>query len=164
MKNYKSVLLSVCLIMDFSLSIRAAQNLPNGEFLLALKAVEPIIKKGTSPEFLFTIKNISNGTKKILNVEKRLDLLNAYCRLVVTQKGGQSVKNLMSEMWDPGPFGDSDYIEIPPGGEKKIRITKYSLVLKALPPGIYETYIRYWPNPRDRSEYPSPMAEFAVTE
>ena len=110
------------------------------------------------------VANVSDSVKKILDAEHRINLQHAYYRLILTQKGGLPVKNLLVSISDPAPIRGSDYIEIPPGGEKSFKFKTFPLLIKLLPPGVYEAYIRFWPIPYQSTAYASPVVQFTITE
>jgi hypothetical protein len=139
---------------------------PSGtnDLVLSLDAIEPVIAAGSVPRVRLTLTNVSDHVCRVLDVERRGDLRDTYCNLVVL-KDGKPV-DVPRAISDPGPVSDTDWLAILPKGTKTIVLTRFPDQFEALPPGVYEAYVDFWRDPYQSHDtaYKSPWARFTVTK
>jgi hypothetical protein len=155
----------ILLVTFLAVGYAAERSHYTRDFALRLEPVASQIRTGTAPLFRLTLTNISDHTRRILNVDgRRADLQHSYYDLVIWKAG--------KEMWvpraisDPGPISDADWLEIAPSATKSFLLTNFPQDLKTLRPGDYEASIRFWRDPytSHSNAYDSPKAKFTIIE
>jgi hypothetical protein len=141
----------------------AEPKAPHGKpIVLSLEVVEREIRAGTAPTFRLTLKNISEGAEKVLDIRNRAGLQDTYYDLEVTQDG--KPVHVPRAISDPGPIDDTAFLSLSPGGSVTFVLSNFATALEELPPGSYQASVRFWQDPYQDSEtsYKSPEVTFTV--
>lgn len=133
---------------------------------LSLDAVSDTIKRGESPTFKLTIRNVGDAPERIIDLtgKRRRDLQDTYYYLEVTQAGKLvDVPRIIS---DPGPVVEQDFVELKPGEQVTFDLTRFPSMFGWLPPGKYQGRVCFRQDPFAPWEnaFYSPDAEFTVGE
>lgn len=160
MRKFKIIVAGLMLVLAV-VTAGEIKAKPKRDFLLSLQAINKQIPVGTRPKFRLTLKNVSQHTRRALNVAARPDLQHSYYELVVTQNGKRV--ELPVAISDPGPISDDDYIKISPGARKVFILSSFPLMLEKLQPGDYKAYVLFQQNPYNHATlYKSQEAMFSV--
>jgi hypothetical protein len=130
---------------------------------VVLSTPTPRVRAGQKPRFTVAIRNGTDRPLKLLDVRegRRSDLQVNYFELIVAR--GSDAVDVPIAIADPGPIGDGDFLELPPGGAVELRDLEYKRDLRELPAGEYDVVLLFWrdpfaPNTRCRSS----SAQFVV--
>jgi hypothetical protein len=120
----RSLFVAVAICISFlRVTVSNAQPSATNGLGLSLQAIDPVIKAGSSPRFSLTVTNVSDHVCRVLDFERRADLRDTYCNLVVLRDG--KPVDVLRAISDPGPFSDSDYLLILPGHAKTFMLARF---------------------------------------
>lgn len=114
---------------------------------VSLSAETPHVKIGVRPRFSATIRNGTHRSVRLLDLRqgRRPDLQAAYLELFVLR--GAKVVEVPIPIADPGPLGDGDFIDLPPGATMGVNDLSYTRTLNELPAGEYDAIVLFWRDP-----------------
>jgi hypothetical protein len=108
----------------------------------SLRVSPTVVKVGSVPAFTLVLRNGSQRPVRLLDVRagRRTDLAHNYYELVL-QQNGQTLKNLLRAIADPGPIDTADYFVLSPASAVEIPLTT-SADLSSLRIGQYAAHVR----------------------
>ncbi len=135
------------------------------KMVVKLEIAQREIKYGEVPKFKVEVKNISDKAIKVLNVNNRIDLQHAYCKIVLVSE--ENLSQLPEIISDPGPIDkDHDYLLIPAGGKVIFKIESLTVDARSLIPGNYkaQALFRFDPINAPLEKYQSQELKFRITK
>jgi hypothetical protein len=109
---------------------------------LSISVIGGEVKIGTQPKFLLKIINNKNEDVKILNLEKRKDLINSKINIVITQLDKDVPFDI--DISDPGRITEKDYITLSPNEHVFISIDDYYKNYKFEKSGLCKVTVQFY--------------------
>ena len=138
---------------------------PTPPIRLSLKAGAKAVKVGEVPKFTLTIHNEGDGPERVLDLSggRRRDLQDTYYDLEVS-RDGRILVDIPRIISDPGPVQEDDFLVLNPGEKVELEFTRFAVGLQFLPPGEYQSRIRFRQHPLQppNCDLFSPHAGFTV--